>query len=172
MMSLVDTTEKKPELKVRVFRRKDNKLILCWNYLPILSGKRPRINARNAKTNEVTDVTAFTLDEKAQDSSLVDTVICLIDEVKAQTSPDTKYFFTVWYSGLNISGRRAVEPEGVYPSHDPERREQNVHLYGWDERGKVWRKVGCVQGDDGGFYLGTVAINNKTKNGYADEEKL
>jgi hypothetical protein len=174
-MSLVDTTENKPDLNARVYRRKDGKMILFWDYLPIIAGKRPRINARATEGNSrVIEVSSFTIDEEKQDKKTVDTVICVIDEVRAQTDPSLEYYVTVWYSGLNISERLQVYPDGVYPDHEYERREQNVHLYAWDRKGKMWRKVNGVHGADGGFYLGTSQTPNKKENGggYAREENL
>ena len=161
------TQDEKPKLALRVFKRTTKYLILLWRRKDGVDPTAAELSFRElkndaSKTPTVKVKTEFVqIDEpiEAATGAEVDisheTVICLIREKDAGLDPASVYYVKVKY-GEDEEGIR-VTPAGVYPSHEREDRNKNVHLMGWDDEGQCWRKVSVVKGPKGQWFLGVAS---------------
>jgi hypothetical protein len=156
--------EDKPKLALRVFKRTPRCLILLWRRVDGVDPLKAEITFRElsdkAKDGDVKVPPQFLrIDEPVEGgdreaSISEETVVCLVNEKDAGLDPSAVYYVKVRY-GKDEEGIR-VTPAGVFPSHEREDRQKNVHLLGWDDEGQIWRKVSVVKGPKGRFYLATV----------------
>lgn len=156
--------EDRPKLALRVFKRTNKYLILLFRRLDGIDPSQAEISfraldpkAQPAKTVRVDP--KFVLVEQSLEVSdgvniSPETVICMVKEVEAGLDPGAIYYVKVRYGGEEEGLR--VTPAGVFPSHEREDRQKNVHLMGWDDEGQMWRKLSAVKGPRGRWYLGTI----------------
>lgn len=155
-------------LGLRVYKRSARNLILLWNRkdgVPVtsisLSYKKLGDSGSKQKSIEV-PATCVSVDEplhseeETPKSISENTIICIVREAEAGIDPKELYYVTVKY-GPYSEGLR-VTAAGIFPSHEKEERAKNIHLYGWDDEGQLWRKLNAVKGPDNRWYLGTISM--------------
>lgn len=167
-MSLVETTPA-PSLNLRVFKRGSKKLILLWNRLAEIDGKQPRIVAKPISyVGQEFEVKKFTLDDDARsDQSREEVgnslspdqrvVICAIDEELNSLKEKEQYSVTVSYPEIRIQQTLKVTGAGVFPPHDKEDRDKNIHNYLWDDKRQTWRKQDGIM-HEGKFCAAVVVV--------------
>lgn len=158
--------EDKPKLALRVFKRTPKHLILLWRRVEGVDPLNAEITFRELsdKAKDGTKPIKISSDhihidepvEGAEREASInsETVICMIKEKDAGIDPSGVYYVKVRY-GADEEGIR-ITPAGVFPSHEREDRQKNVHLMGWDDDSQTWRKVSVVKGGKGRYYLGTL----------------
>lgn len=157
--------EEKPKLALRVFKRTSKHLILLWRRVEGVDPLSAEITFRElsdkAKDGKPIRIPAahVHIDEPVEGAEREvsinsETVICMVKEKDAGIDPSGLYYVKVKY-GADEEGIR-ITPAGVYPSHEREDRQKNVHLMGWDDDSQAWRKVSVVKGPKGRYYLGTL----------------
>lgn len=167
-MSLVEINSA-PVLNLRVFKRGSKKLVLLWNKLAEIEGKQPRIVAKPISfVGQEFEVKKFTLDDDARsDQSREEVgnslspdqrvVICAIDEDASGLREKEQYSITVSYPDAHIHETKKITGAGVFPPHDKEDRDKNIHNYLWDDKGQSWRKQYGVM-HEGKFYMPVVIV--------------
>lgn len=166
-MSLVEINDA-PSLNVRVFKRGSRKLVLLWNRLPDIAGKKVHITAKptsfvgkeiviDAYTLE--DVTSPKFREEMGNNSAPgpDVVMCVIDEEPCGLQDKAQYSVCVSYPEVGIRHVLRLTGAGVFPPHEKENREQNTHGYLWDDKAQSWRKQYGVM-YNGKFFAAVVIV--------------
>ncbi len=162
-MSLVELDNDAPSLNLRVFKRSGRHLVLLWNRLQGIDNKPIRISAKSLDSGARTQVVDYVLNPanraEVGESLQVDPsiVICVINEAKNNLDEKQNYYFTVEYDGTDIRQSIRVTKAGVFPDHEKEDRDRNVHSFLWDPKGQNWRKWSGVM-VNGRFYAGVVSI--------------
>lgn len=169
-------TDEKPKLALRVFKRTSKHLILLWRRSegvdPMTATVTFRELSEKAQAKEVEVPSQHVhIDEPVEGSDREvsinsETVICMVKEKEAGLDPDKTYYVTVKY-GADKEGIR-VTPAGVFPSHEREDRQKNVHLMGWDDDTQTWRKISVVKGPRNRYYLGTLCASCAGQDGHQD----
>lgn len=157
----------KPKLALRVFKRTSKHLILLWRRAEGVDPMGAKVTFHELSDKAKDRGKAFQvpdefvhIDEPLADSGErevsinSETVICMIKEKDAGLDPTAIYYVKVAY-GQDEEGIR-ITPAGVYPSHEKEDRQKNVHLMGWDDESQTWRKVSVVKGPKGRYCLATI----------------
>ena len=161
-----------PKLALRVFKRSSRYLVLLWKKMPDANTLETTIEFKDFKSSDqkVTKLTAkqFQINESAAQVDAkdlgdlnigADTIICLVKEKETGLDTNALYYVTVHYGGTRESIR--LTTAGVFPSHEKEDRQKNVHLCGWDDESQCWRKVSVVKGPRGQYFLGTISMGPK-----------
>ena len=158
----------KPKLALRVLRRSNKYLALLWKRLDGMSPTDAeitytRLDGKSVKKTVTVDHKFISIDEPTIDGEdsrpnvSDETVVCVVREKDAGIDPTDVYYVKV-RCGQHEEAIR-LSPAGVFPSHEKEDREKNVHLYAWDDEKQVWRKACGVRGPNGRWYVGTVLVD-------------
>lgn len=157
-------TEERPKLSLRVFKRRNTHLVLLWRKIERADPTKVEITFKCLKGEEPDiklDPDHFVMNEPAEMTEQMkvanDSVICVVKEELAGIDPALPYYVKVRYGGLDESIK--LMPAGVYPAHENEDREKNLHLFLWDDKTSCWRKATGVKGPNGEFGLAVVVVN-------------
>lgn len=141
-MGLVEVDPRQPRLKLRVFRRADNLLILLWNNIPHSQG-HPVITAKCIEDGKKLDIQNFIVGDEVKKLAndlphKFDGIICLIQETKNGLEYSKNYYVTVSFPSISESIK--VYRTGVLPDHEAELPDHNIHTFLWDATAQRWRK--------------------------------
>lgn len=162
-MGLVEVKNEKPRLFLRIYGRgyfngSKRRLMLIWKKLEETKEKPIYLMAKDADNGSQFDLTHYTMGDKSDpeygDAAKSDNeILCVLDEEANRLEEKKTYWVTVGYRGTDISQSVEVLPRGIYPDHEKDNLNSNVHNFLWDNESKpkTWRKWAAV----------------KTKNGYA-----
>lgn len=171
--------EEKPKLALRVFKRTNRRLVLLWKRTDGVDPLKAEITFKEIKSSQngssaraiKLDPQFMQIDEPTDPRDVnnpddlgdinvsSETIICLVKEKEAGLDSTATYYVRVKY-GEDEEGIR-LTPAGVFPSHEREDRQKNMHLYGWDDSSQAWRKVSVVKGPKGQWALATLDINTQ-----------
>jgi hypothetical protein len=159
----------KPKLALRVLRRSNKYLALLWRRI---DGATPfdaeivytRLDSKSPKKTITIEHKHISIDEPVDGEERpnvnADTVVCIVREKDAGIDPADVYYVRVRIGQHEEAIR--LSPAGVFPSHEKEDRDKNVHHYAWDDEKAVWRKVCGVRGPNGKWYMGVVLVDAAT----------
>ena len=162
-MGLVEIKSEKPRLFLRIYGRgyfngSKRRLLLIWKKLEEVKEKSVYLIAKNVDSGAQFDLRHYTVGDKSASedgevSSSDNEILCVVDEEANGLEEKKTYWVTVGYKETDISQSVEVLPRGIYPDHEKDELNKNVHNFLWDNEGKpkTWRKWAAV----------------KIKNGYA-----
>ena len=168
-MSLVTSGTSQVNLNVRVYKRSKTHLVLLWSKLPeLVDPKQVHISAKSLEpvvnpSNNIVQVREFLINPATEEPGETptrtdpDTIVCVINETKNNLNPDHNYYITINYPQYNIRQGLRVVRAGVFPEHEKESKEKNVHEFLWDEKSQQWRKKEGIM-VDGKFYEAVVVV--------------
>lgn len=170
--------EDKPKLALRVFKRSAKHLILLWRRqegadplkaeitfqdLGAERSKPVKVDSKHIHIDEPLDVEDS---GRPEPSINAETVVCLIHEKNAGLDPNSLYYVKLRYGGEEQGIR--LTPSGVFPSHEREDRQKNVHLMVWDDKGQCWRKACGVKGPNNQWFVGVAVVGDVDQDGKSD----
>lgn len=172
-MSLVEPRIDASNLNVRVYKRSQKRLVLLWSKLPeVLDPSAVRITAKSLDPSKedldehgkvrtifvrelVINPSVEAIGDNFQPSET--TIICVINEVKNNLDPEKNYYLTIEYPEQRIRQGLKVVRAGVYPQHEKEDKDKNIHNFLWDGKSQAWRKQEGIM-VDGKFFPGMVIV--------------
>lgn len=151
---------KKNELNARVFKRTSKYLILLWDKRSgkMFSETEILIEKLNSESNldkeESSIIYPISFSSKlpedlpnlSQKLDLSKTFVCVINQEESNIDPNEEYIFNISYGNCTI-------PIQIYgcdslPPNEKDDGSKNIHIYDWNTKEKIWRKVSLERIED------------------------
>jgi hypothetical protein len=153
-------------INLRVFRRTLDNIVLLWDSKELTEDQKKNlricvaggtINDSQGTVKVVEEplkfLTSVDIKNVVEDKITVPdtTVVAIINHAENNLDSSKGYNLSVHFDTLSFPVK--VFPFGVLPGEEKDKKDANVHIYGWVEGKKRWFKLPLVKTKDGSYAL-------------------